>query len=162
MRDIEGYEGLYAATEDGQIWSYRSKKFLKPSVNHCGYPQVILSKDNNKKCYFLHKLIALTYIPNPTGLPEVNHKSEIKTDNSISNLEWCDSEYNNNFGTRTERTQKKVYCVELDKVFNGVREAARELGIKSHSNISACCKGRYKTASGYHWKYVEEVINHED
>ena len=45
MKDIKGYEGLYAVTEDGQIWSYRSKKFLKPNKNTSGYLYVILYKD---------------------------------------------------------------------------------------------------------------------
>ena len=58
MKDIPGYEGLYAATEDGRIWSYRSKKFLKPSKDRYSYLYVNLYKDGVRKTYRIHRLIA--------------------------------------------------------------------------------------------------------
>jgi hypothetical protein len=53
----------------------------------------------------------------------------------------------------TSKRAKKIYCVELDKVFLSMREAERETGI-SHTNISKACNGIYKQAGGYHWKFV--------
>lgn len=111
---------------------------------------------NERKTLTVHKLVAETYIPNPEGKPQVNHKDENKLNNCVENLEWMTAKENMNYGTRTQRTRKRVYCVELDKVFDGVRVAAKELGL--HSNhISYCCNGKQKTTGGYHWKYVEEV-----
>ena len=49
---------------------------------------------------------------------------------------------------------KKVYCVELDKIYDSIANAERDLGMKGHRNISACCKGTRKTAGGYHWRYI--------
>lgn len=158
MVDIKGYEGLYAATEDGQIWSYRSKKFLKSYTSGAGYLQVDLYKDGKKGRYKVHRLVAETYIPNPENKPEVNHKSEIKTDNNVDNLEWTTRKENINYGTRNERISQKhkkaVYCVELDKVFDSVSDAAAEIGVNV-SRISECCSGKQKTSGGYHWKYAE-------
>ena len=72
----------------------------------------------------------------------------------MSNLEWMTPKENNNYGTRNQRLSKKVYCVELDKVFNSLTEAAKETNTNV-SGISNCLKGRYKTSGGYHWGYAE-------
>ena len=154
MKDIKGYEGLYAVTEEGQVWSYRSNKFLSSKYNRYGYEQVILSNKGEQKTLSVHKLVAEAYIPNPDNKPQVNHKDENKANNNINNLEWVTAKENMNYGTRTQRTQKSVYCVELDKTFNGIREAAKELNLHS-TNITKVCKGKQKTTGGYHWRYVE-------
>ena len=153
LKDIENYEGLYAITRDGSVFSYISNKFLKPRLVR-GYHQVILCKEGKGKCYYIHRLVAKAFIPNPDNLPQVNHKDEDKSNNCVNNLEWCTAKYNVNYGTRTERISKPVYCEELDKTFYGAREAARELGLHD-GNIISCCKGRYKTTGGYHWRYAE-------
>lgn len=155
MKDIIGYEGLYAITSCGKVWSYRSQKFLKNTILNNGYAQVDLCKDGQSKKYLVHRLVAEAYAPNPLGLPQVNHKNEVKTDNYINNLEWCDSEYNNNYGNHNKAISKSVYCVELDKIYSSTREAAKELGIKGN-HISCVCRGVRKTSGGYHWRYVNE------
>ena len=102
MKDIEGYEGLYAVTEDGQVWSYRSQKFLKPWIAN-GYYQVTLSKNGEKKKHKIHRLVAIIYIPNPDNLRDVNHKDENKLNNCLDNLEWLSHKDNSNYGTRNQR-----------------------------------------------------------
>lgn len=162
MKDIKNYEGLYAVTSCGKVWSYRSQKFLSPRVKENGYLEVVLSKDGVKKAYLIHRLIAETFIPNPDNKPTVNHKDENKSHNYINNLEWMTSAENNAYGSRTQKTCKPVYCIELDKVFNGgASEAAKELNIKSQSNISAVCLGKRKTCGGYHWRYADELLGEE-
>lgn len=86
MKDIKDYEGLYAVTEDGRIWSYRRKKFLKPIVVN-GYLQVHLYINGVKKVFYVHRLVALAYLPNPNNFPQVNHRDENKQNNDVSNLE---------------------------------------------------------------------------
>lgn len=98
MKDIPGYEGRYAVTEDGRVWSYpkigRGKGtvggWLKQGKHYKGYVQHYLCRDNIKKTIFTHRLVALTYIPNPLGRKELNHKNGIKSDNRVENLEWSD------------------------------------------------------------------------
>ena len=159
MKDIKGYEGLYAITSCGRVWSYRRKKFLSPSKDKGGYLQVVLHNNGEIKRFVIHRLVAEAYISNPDNLPEVNHKDEIKNHNWINNLEWVSHKENVVYGTRIERAaaacRKPVYCVELNKVFESGKQAAEELKINAGS-ISCCCKGRYgyKTAGGYHWKYA--------
>ena len=155
MTDIKNYEGLYAITSCGKVWSYRSQKFLSPWQNNDGYLLVDLSKDGQKKHCLLHRLVAEAYIPNPDNKPEVNHKDEIKEHCWLNNLEWCDSVYNNNYGNHKKAVSKTVYCVELDKTFESTREAARELGINGN-HISCVCRGVRKTCGGFHWRYVNE------
>ena len=154
MKEIKNYEGLYGITSCGKVWSYRSLKFLKPSLKNNGYLEVRLCKDGVKKAYLIHRLVAEAYIPNPEGKATVNHKDEIKTHNYINNLEWMTSAENNAYGTRTKRTQKPVYCEELGRKFDSVSLAAKELNI-GRSNIGACCRGERKTAGGYHFSFVE-------
>ena len=120
-----------------------------------GYLEVALYKNGVRTPHLVHRLLAEAFIPNPENKPYVNHKSEIKTENNIDNLEWVTPGENNNYGTRTLRTCKPVYCIELDRIFyGGASEAARELDMKNRSNINAACKGKRKTAGGYHWRYV--------
>lgn len=98
MKDIPGFEGQYAITKEGKLWSYpkawisgfgrvclHDGKFLSPGVHSGGYLTVRLGRGNNR---FLHRLVAQAYIPNPKNLPEVNHKDTDKTNNHYSNLEW--------------------------------------------------------------------------
>ena len=148
MKDIPGYEGLYAATEDGRIWSYRSKKFLKPSKDRYSYLYVNLYKDGVRKTYRIHRLIAQTYLPNQNNLPQVNHKDENKANNALSNLEWCTAAYNINYSKA-----KKVICIENGKIFNSVSEA--DDFVNGH-NVASVCKGQRKTAGGFHWRYYCE------
>lgn len=107
MIDIKGYEGLYAVTSCGKIWSYRKGAFLSP-INNGKYLYVELWKNGKRKRERIHRLVAQAYLPNPNNLPQVNHKDEVKTHNYLGNLEWCDASYNINYGTRNERVAKKL------------------------------------------------------
>ena len=159
MKDIAGYEGLYAVTPEGEVWSYRNECFLKPVTNRYGYMRVVLFKDNEKKMYYIHRIIAKTFLPNPENLPQVNHKDENKTNNCLQNLEWCDSKYNANYGTRNEKVSNKHKKAILQYTLDGefVREwnSASDVGKKVSNNIRRCLRGRNKTAYGYIWKYKE-------
>lgn len=165
MKDIKGYEGLYAVTSCGKVWSYRRKKFLKPYDNGFGYLQVDLIKDNNRKKYRVNRLVAEAYItnPNPESYDQVGHKDEIRHHNWVENLYWTNAKENSNYGLRNARVakalSKPVYCEELNRVFESGKVAAASLGLHQ-CNISNCCNGKLKTTGGYHWRFAtEEEIN---
>lgn len=157
-KDIEGYEGLYQVSNLGNVKSLdndkeRKDKILKPAKLKNGYLQVTLCKEGKRKIYKIHRLVAQTFIENPNNLPQINHKDEDKTNNHITNLEFCDRKYNCNYGTRNEKLSKQVICLETGVVYPSTMEVQRQLGF-THSTISKCCTGKYKQAYGFHWKYV--------
>ena len=111
-RPIEGYEGLYEVSSYGRVRSldrydnrncFRKGKVLSPIKDKDGYIQVSLYY--NRKMYkkYVHRIVAEAFLPNPDNLPEVNHKDEDKTNNNVTNLEWCDRKYNLSYGSRQER-----------------------------------------------------------
>ena len=156
LRDIPGYEGRYAATKNGQIYSYINHRFIKSYDNLYGYLiSDLVDKNGKRKHVRVHRAVAMAYLPNPLGLEQVNHMDEDTYNNKLSNLEWCSREYNINYGTRNERVSKKVYCQELNRVFKSQSAAAKELNLYS-GNISACCCGRIKTTGGYHFCFWSE------
>ena len=159
MKDVIGYEGLYAVTSCGKVWSYRKKRFLKPWKGSSGYLQVSLSKNGEVKAYLVHRLVQEIYLPNPNNLPCVNHRDENKKNNALPNLEWCTYEYNNNYGSHNEKSAKSrgkpVYCVELNRTFESAYAAARELDLHQ-SSINRCCTGKQKTTGGLHFRYANE------
>ena len=153
MKDIPGYEGLYAVTDDGQVYSHRRGKFLSLRTSKKGYLDVLLSKGGNQKRFSVHRLVCEAFVPNPDNLPEVNHLSEDKADNRKENLCWVSHAENMQWGTHTRHGCKAVYCVELDRVFESQTVAAKELGLHSNS-IGRCCNGSLSTPGGYHWRRV--------
>lgn len=155
MKDIKGYEGLYAVTSCGKVWSHYKNKFLKPHKHNCGYLSVELCKNGKRKVYLIHRLVAETYLLNPDNLPQVNHKDENKFNNYLNNLEFCLVAYNNTYGTRIKRAAEAhsspVYCVELNTEYKSIIDAARALHI-NRGNICSVINGNRKTAGGYHWR----------
>lgn len=91
---IKGYEGLYDISDDGRVWSYRRNKWLKNALVSTGYPGVDLCKGGIRKQHLIHRLLAATFMENPKGLAQINHKNGIKTDNRLDNLEWCSIQEN--------------------------------------------------------------------
>ena len=89
----------------------------------------------------------------------MGHNDENKDNNDISNLYWTDAKENNNHGTHNRKLGKAVYCIELDRVFETMSAAARELHLHV-GNISNCVKDSNRRTGGYHWRLAnEEEIN---
>lgn len=161
---IKGYGGLYQVSDQGRVRSLKFGKelILKSARDKGGYLMVAICKNGEQKTYRIHRLVAQTFIPNPDNLPEVNHKDEDKTNNSVQNLEWCSSKYNVNFGTRTRRMSEKrskpvlqyTKSGEFVKEWKSATDVQRNLGF-AKQHISDCCTGRYKSANGYIWKYKD-------
>ena len=155
-RDIPGYEGLYTVSEDGSIYSHKTHRNLKPQKHPSGYRKVNLSKDGVSHTYYIHRLVAEAFLPNPDNLPQINHLDEDKTNNAVSNLEWISVLDNLNYGTRNDRIAKKVRCIETGEVYRSLSDAARAIGYSVANIHHALNSG--KTCKGMHWEYVEEEV----
>ena len=170
MKDIPGYQGLYAATQDGQIWSYYKNNFLKPTPQEDGYLKVSLFKNGNKKTFYVHKLIALTYIPNLENKETVDHIDKNKLNNNYLNLRWATLSEQNKNKDWTEKMQEAVNKggktisrpVEMRDIqnhniliqtFNSSYEAAIKKfnDPQKNSLINRCANGKKKSAYGYWW-----------
>lgn len=101
LRAIPGYQGLYGVTQDGRVWSYARGEWKKPWVTRQGYLRVNLYCHRVTDSQQAHRLVALAWLPNPDGLPMINHKDGDKQHNHVSNLEWCTSSHNNRHAIRT-------------------------------------------------------------
>ena len=152
MKDIKGYEGLYAITTEGDVYSYKYKKFLVPRAYSKGYLRVQLFKDGQSKMYRVHRLVAEAYIPNPDNLPQVDHIDNDKTHNYVNNLQWITSRDNVRKGRN-----KPILQFDLDGNFIREWKCAADVGKVAVKSINNCLKGRYKTAYGYIWKYKEDI-----
>lgn len=168
MRDIKGYEGEYAVTSCGRVWSYKSKKFLKTRKQRDGYYLVNLSKNGVSTTYQLHRLVAQAYLSNGEDLPQINHKNGDKSKNYVNNLEYCSASYNQLHKYRLMRERgveitmnnrgcnaKKVRCIETGIVYASGKECAQAMGLDP-SHISKCCRGIAKSHKGYHFEFVTE------
>ena len=169
-RDIKGYEGLYQVSNTGKVKSlnYRrtgKERILKTRKDRYGYLLVNLYKDAKMGTYTVHRLVANAFLDNPENLPEVNHIDQDKTNNIASNLEYCSSSYNCNYGTRNQRMgeskKKPVYSIDKESglftYWESAKEAGEVLGINP-SSIARCCKGSkyYNSAGGFYWHYASE------
>lgn len=143
-KDIPGYEGRYQASNTGQIkamarkrknGTMREEHILKQQTWPLGYKKVKLSSGNNRfKTFFVHRLVALTFIDNPDGLPFINHKDENGSNNCVENLEWCTRTYNANYGHRLEKTRgennifHKLTELQVKEIRSIYRKNSREFG----------------------------------
>ena len=161
---IKGYEGLYEVSDQGRVKSLKfgKERIMKNIRNKDGYLSVGLRKNREQKLYLVHRLVAQTFIPNPDNLPEVNHKDEDKINNKVSNLEWCDRKYNQNYGTGIQRMAEKKSKSVLQYTKSGefVKEWKSGMDVQrninySRSDISLCCNGKLKSANGFVWKFKD-------
>lgn len=169
-KDIEGYEGLYQISNYGRVKSlkYGKEKILKGGKVSSGYLQVGLCKDGKLVRKYIHRLVAEAFIPNPNNYEQVNHKDEDKSSNIVLNLEWCDSKYNNNYGTRNQRSaEKQINDPKRSKKVDQIDKVSGEVIRKWESTmecdrngfnqgaVAACCNGLRKTHKGYIWRYIK-------
>lgn len=173
---IKNYEGLYEVSNTGLIKSVKrtiigkdgnkysfKERILKVQPNKfVEYPQVSLWKNNIGVTFYVHRLVAEAFIPNPKHLPEVNHKDGNRANNTVENLEWVDSRGNSihaiQMGLKiyTNRLTKEEFINCLYDVINGesyaslssrvpykvpflsvkLRKIAKELGLENELNES--------------------------
>lgn len=164
-KPIKGYEGLYEISNWGRVKSLNyhhtgKPRLLRPKVDKYGYLVVCFCKDGKRKYFFVHRLVAQSFIPNPDNLPQVNHKDENKKNNNADNLEWCTCLYNINYGSHNERRAKTQSKPVLQFSLTGefIREwlSISECGRNGFytSCVCRCCNGELKSHKGFKWCYT--------
>lgn len=177
MKDIAGYEGLYAITEDGRVWSYPKKikvsgtgfritqsRWMNCNIGTNGYMKVELGKSN---FHNVHRLVAETYISNLENKPQINHINGNKSDNRIENLEWCTQSENMlhaykiglqkpycsaNAKKLTKIRMSKKVINEVGQIFNSAKDASDALKLNSNA-VGKSIREKYK-CGGLWWKYL--------
>lgn len=182
-RDIKGYEGKYQISNMGRVKSLHyhrgnNERVLKPRYplppqNEYGY--VVLSKNNKIQHFYVHRLVAEYFVPNPEDKPYVNHKDGNKRNNNVENLEWVTPLENNlhayhvlgkhpmkGYKFDKSKNSKKVaqYYVSPEgyvykiAVYANASAASLINGI-SERRINECCNNlkNCREAGGYIWKF---------
>lgn len=194
-KDVKGYEGLYQVSNLGRLRSLdryvRHKKIgstrllkgkiMSPTISKStGYLVTILYRKGKGSQVTVHRLVAETFLPNPTEKPEVNHINGIRDDDRAENLEWVNRSENQLHAYRVlnrkckvpkkeqrqqylDESSKKVIQYEIQIIvkekarYNSIREAERQTGIV-HTSISKCCRHKQEKAGGYIWRYGNDKI----
>ena len=151
----------YQISNLGRIKSFyirwKEPKLLKQQKDKDGYWKVALSKNNKSYNFQVHRLLALTFIPNPNNYAYINHKNENKSDNTLDNLEWCDFTYNCVYGTARKRASEKCFkrikCIETGEEFKSLKEASKILNI-SNNKLSRIINHKGGFYENRHYKYV--------
>lgn len=164
-KPVLGYESLYEVSNFGRVKSLNynhtgKPKILKLSLTPDGYCFCRLSKSGKIKTFRVNRLVWEAFNGSiPDGM-QVNHINEIKTDNSLWNLNLMLPKENQNYGIcirkRVEKQSKPVYQYTLDGVLVHVWHSVKEAGRNGFSQgcISMCCNGKRKFHKGFLWSYT--------
>ncbi len=190
-RPVSGYEGYYEVSNIGRVRSitrnvkhtskkggislmprYGKEKTLTQTVR--GYVTVRLSRGGRNKNSYVHRVVAEAFLPNPSKLPQVNHKDGVKPNNHVNNLEWCDASYNSKHKFRVlkvenpckgrtgknnpaskpviQLNEKREFIAE----FESSADASRSTGV-NHRSILLCANEKYNIAGGFIWKFKKQL-----
>lgn len=157
-KDVTGLEDCYKISNTGLLYSKKLKRLIKLHPNGWGYLSHHAVCKHGTFTLRIHRLVAQEFIPNPKGLPYVNHMDGNKLNNCFDNLEWCTAKENSQhaikLGLRTQ--SKRVAQLKDDIIINefcSIGEASRQTGIDNR-RICHNLKGHTKSTDGYTWIYI--------
>lgn len=148
----------------------KKEQVLKNQIMKCGYEAIVLRDVNQKKHLLkIHRLVAEAFIPNPNNLPQVNHKDGNKSNNNVSNLEWCTPSENAihaiNNGLRPKisgRNIERIYQTDLSgnliAIHDNFSNAAKNNGRNSVGAIYNACKDKRSYGKCF-WIKERDYIN---
>lgn len=124
------FNSFYEVSNYGNIKSVRRYKnnnggkvlvnelILKQQITKKGYKSIRILFERKKYSLVVHRLVAKAFIPNPNNLPQVNHKDEVKTNNNVENLEWCNNRYNSHYSKINLNSTSKYIGVHFVEKYN--------------------------------------------
>lgn len=152
---LNNYHGYYQLTASGKVRSLSKRNFhcqIKPRIDRGGYLSVRLSMLGQTKTHFVHRLLALQFIPKPVHKNFVNHKNGIKSDNALSNLEWVTHQENVIYAYKQGLNSfaKKLIDQDTGEVYRSIKSASETLGI----NYSTCRKRLRRKNETFQLRYA--------
>lgn len=135
-KDIENWEDYYEVSDSGEVRNKETGKMIVGDVNSAGYYRVCLYRKGHnppKQRFFRHRLVAQHFLPNPKGLPEVNHKDANREHNYKENLEWADKIENERHSRRLGKKPYKPFEVSYTdgtvKEYESREDFAKDVGV---------------------------------
>ena len=149
-KDVEGYGGKYQVSNEGRVKAnYRThSKILKQYLDEYGYFQLALCKNSKHTWFRVHRLVANAFLPNPDNLPFVNHKDENRSNNVVTNLEWCTPKYNVNYGNKQLKTAITYYNKYLKDSDEMNKKSTRYFSNKQEKSVAKAVNGKKVANSG--------------
>lgn len=173
-KPVVGYENEYLVNQNGEVFSVRRNKKIKPGKDKDGYLYFVFSVNGKRATLKAHRIVAKAFIANPCDKPTVNHKNGIRDDNRVENLEWATikeqandtltkakvlnvaakTDYfamglKRNFGRRKTTVYQKGHLIGI---FNSLKEVVEKYGLH-YGKASECANGKRKEVGGYQLCY---------
>lgn len=159
-RPVPEYIGLYGVSNFGRVRSlkYGKVRILKLGKEKDGYLLVVLCKNGKNKMFRVHRLVYEAFNGTIPERLQVNHINEIKTDNSVWNLNLMSRKENINYGNRNQKVKEKLSQAVLQLTLEDdlVKEWASSQETGRHgfdqAHVNECCDGKRKTHKGFKWR----------
>ena len=146
---------LYSISTKGRVMQNATKKIMKPSKKPNGYMSInLFTQDGRRKKELVHRLVAITFIPNDQHLPVVNHIDGVRDNNVASNLEWVTQRENVAKGSLPKKIRVHRKNGGFVGEFQSIQAACISLGL-TNSNVASCINnGKQKTHKGYVFELI--------
>lgn len=179
-KDIPDY-GLYQVSNKGRVKRVPHEKFYLKDKSVRFYPEKLMKQqlcngyycvtligEKERKELRVNRLVAKQFIENPKNLSIVNHLSEIKTDNSVENLEWASGKTNANWGTRNDRISQKnkgrkltkEHREKLSKALKGNQHRKGKKNSQKHIEATIKAKSKPVICDGRYFSSIKEAAIH--
>lgn len=171
---IPGFSN-YMISDHCRVWSERSQSFLKPKrMDRAGHLGFCLFENGKAHYVYLHRLMAMAFIPNPDNYPIVRHLDDDPKNNDLENLAWGTQRHNWDDSVRNgtahaptnedreigfRKVRKPVIATNLKTgkklKFSGQSEAARRLGLQQ-ANVWKVLNNERSNCGGWIFEYARK------